>query len=124
MVRASLVKSDALMRALGRPNRDQIVSMRPSDLTTLEAIDLANGETLATAIERGARPSWLPASNQIPRRHRQTPLPRRPLPPPHHRRARRRHPNARPRPHRRIHPRPPLGPPHAARISTRALITL
>jgi hypothetical protein len=28
MVRASLVTSDLLMRALGRPNREQIVSMR------------------------------------------------------------------------------------------------
>lgn len=55
MVRASLVKSDALMRALGRPNRDQIVSMRPNDLTTLEAIDLANGQTLADDLEKGAR---------------------------------------------------------------------
>ena len=39
MVRASLMKSDFLMRLLGRPNRDQIVSMRPSELTTLETID-------------------------------------------------------------------------------------
>ena len=46
MVRAALLKSNDLMRALGRPNRDQIVSMRPSDLTTLEAISLANGETI------------------------------------------------------------------------------
>lgn len=55
MVRASLVKSDALMRSLGRPNRDQIVSMRPSDLTTLEAIDLANGQTLADDLAKGAQ---------------------------------------------------------------------
>lgn len=55
MVRASLVKSDALMRSLGRPNRDQIVSMRPSDLTTLEAIDLANGQTLADDLSKGAK---------------------------------------------------------------------
>jgi hypothetical protein len=55
MVRASLVKSDHLMRTLGRPNRDQIVTSRPSELTTLEAINLANGQTLASAIERGAR---------------------------------------------------------------------
>ena len=54
MIRASLVKSDFLMRALGRPNRDQIVSMRPNDLTTLEAIDLANGQTLASALTKGA----------------------------------------------------------------------
>lgn len=54
MVRASLVQSDFLMRSLGRPNRDQIVTSRPSELTTLEAIDLANGEILATMLRRGA----------------------------------------------------------------------
>ena len=43
------------MRSLGRPNRDQIVSMRPSELTTLEAIDLANGQTLADDLARGAK---------------------------------------------------------------------
>lgn len=55
MVRASLMKSDFLMRTLGRPNRDQIVTARPNDLTTLEAIDLANGSTLSSAIARGAQ---------------------------------------------------------------------
>lgn len=54
MVRASLVKADELMRALGRPNRDQIVTSRPTELTTLEAIDLANGQRLADAIASGA----------------------------------------------------------------------
>jgi hypothetical protein len=63
MVRASLVKSDALMRSLGRPNRDQIVTMRPSELTTLEAIDLANGATLADTIATGAK-RLLPAGGQ------------------------------------------------------------
>ncbi len=53
-VRAALVKSDFLMRSLGRPNRDQIVSMRPEDLTTLEALDLSNGEPLTRALEQGA----------------------------------------------------------------------
>jgi len=42
MVRAVLVKSTPLMAALGRPNRDQVVTSRPGDLTTLEAILLAN----------------------------------------------------------------------------------
>lgn len=55
MVRASLVKNTALMQSLGRPMRDQIVSMRPTDLTTLEAIDLANEATLAEAFERGGQ---------------------------------------------------------------------
>ena len=54
MVRASLLKADELMRALGRPNRDQIVTMRPSGLTTLEAIQLANGQRLADALSFGA----------------------------------------------------------------------
>ncbi len=54
MVRASLVNSDLLMRALGRPNREQIVSMRPDNITTLEAIDLANGEVLAGLLKKGA----------------------------------------------------------------------
>jgi hypothetical protein len=55
MVRASLVPADLLMRALGRPNREQIVSMRPDNITTLEAIDLANGEQLAISLKQGAQ---------------------------------------------------------------------
>ncbi len=55
MVRASLMKSDFLMRTLGRPNRDQIVTERPNELSTLEAIDLANGSLLAQNLEKGAK---------------------------------------------------------------------
>ena len=54
-VRASLVKCDLLQRALGRPNREQIVSTRPEDLTTLEALDLANGAALSNALVTGAK---------------------------------------------------------------------
>ncbi|MFO1065635.1 MAG: DUF1553 domain-containing protein [Pirellulales bacterium] len=54
MVRASLLKSDPLMRSLGRPNRDQIVTVRPNELSTLEAIDLANGSILSKMISAGA----------------------------------------------------------------------
>ncbi len=54
MVRASLVKATPLMAALGRPNRDQIVTSRPSDLTTLEAIQLANDAPLADEFSRGS----------------------------------------------------------------------
>jgi mono/diheme cytochrome c family protein len=54
VVRASLMKSDLLMRALGRPNREQIVSTRPAELTTLEAMDLNNGAILTGLLERGA----------------------------------------------------------------------
>ena len=55
MVRASLLKSDFLMRSLGRPNRDQIVSMRPNGITTLEALDLSNGDSLTAALASGAQ---------------------------------------------------------------------
>lgn len=53
MVRAALLKNTPLMQSLGRPMRDQIVSMRPTGLTTLEAIDLANEPTLSEAFGRG-----------------------------------------------------------------------
>ena len=42
------------MRSLGRPNRDQIVTSRPNELTTLEAIDLSNDATVSKALEAGA----------------------------------------------------------------------
>jgi len=54
MTRVSLLKSDFLMRSLGRPMREQIVSMRPSEVTTLEAVDLTNGSTLAEYLTQGA----------------------------------------------------------------------
>jgi len=53
-VRAALVKCDLLMRSLGRPNREQVVTSRPSQLTTLEAIDLANGQIMSDTLRRGA----------------------------------------------------------------------
>ena len=54
LVRASLVKSNLLMRSLGRPNREQVVTERPAIFTTLEAIDLANGQLLTDLLDRGA----------------------------------------------------------------------
>ncbi|MCP5551665.1 MAG: DUF1549 domain-containing protein [Akkermansiaceae bacterium] len=53
-VRAALVKSDLLQRSLGRPNREQVVTVRPEELSTLQAIDLANGDLLAGLLKRGA----------------------------------------------------------------------
>jgi hypothetical protein len=53
-VRAALVKGTPLMRTLGRPNREQVVSTRPSELTTLEALELSNGEPLAELLRAGA----------------------------------------------------------------------
>ena len=46
-VRVALVTADPLMRALGRPIRDQVVTTRPESFTTLEALDLTNGAILA-----------------------------------------------------------------------------
>jgi hypothetical protein len=53
-VRASLVKADPLMRSLGRPNREQVVTTRPETLTTLQALDLSNGQVLSETLDRGA----------------------------------------------------------------------
>jgi hypothetical protein len=53
-VRAALVNADELMRSLGRPNREQVVTTRPDQLTTLEALDLSNGQILADTLARGA----------------------------------------------------------------------
>jgi hypothetical protein len=52
--RASMQPSDFLQRALGRPNREQVVTSRPQELTTLQALDLANGEALNSMIQQGA----------------------------------------------------------------------
>ena len=54
-VRASLVQNDFLMRSLGRPHRDQVVTTRPAELTTLQAIDLSNGDIVADYLRRGAQ---------------------------------------------------------------------
>ncbi len=59
-IRAAIVPADALMRSLGRPNREQVVTTRPDHLTTLQALDLSNGQTLASLLARGAA-SWLKA---------------------------------------------------------------
>ena len=54
-IRASLLKADDLMRSLGRPNRDQIVTSRPNEITTLEAIDLSTSEKLMNHLKSGAK---------------------------------------------------------------------
>jgi hypothetical protein len=53
-IRAALVNADALMRSLGRPNREQVVTTRSDVLTTLEALDLSNGQILSDTLMRGA----------------------------------------------------------------------
>ena len=54
-VRASLVASDPLTGALGRPPREQVATTRPSAATTLQALELTNGDTLNRVLTAGAK---------------------------------------------------------------------
>jgi hypothetical protein len=49
------VASSALTRALGRPVRDQVTSVRASDASPLQALELVNGESYTHRLARGAR---------------------------------------------------------------------
>ena len=49
------VASSDLTRAMGRPIRDQVISARAAQASTLQALELANGEALARWLARGAR---------------------------------------------------------------------
>ena len=42
------------MLALGRPNREQVVTTRAAAATTLQTLELLNGPTLASHLHRGA----------------------------------------------------------------------
>lgn len=53
-VRASLTAADPLALALGRPNREQVTTVRQTMPTTIQALELTNGETLARLLQRGA----------------------------------------------------------------------
>jgi len=53
-IRASLVASTPLMNALGRPNREQVVTTRVSAPTTLQTLELLNGATLVERLRAGA----------------------------------------------------------------------
>ena len=52
--RAALVAANPLMTALGRPNREQVVTTRAAAATTLQTLELLNGPTLADHLRRGA----------------------------------------------------------------------
>ena len=52
--RAALVAANPLMLALGRPNREQVVTTRAAAATTLQTLELLNGPTLAGHLRRGA----------------------------------------------------------------------
>jgi len=53
-VRCSLVAADPLAVALGRPNREQVTTCRASAATTLQALELTNGQTLARVLQQAA----------------------------------------------------------------------
>ncbi len=80
--RAALALSDPLTRALGRPNREQLVTQRSTVATTLQALELTNGGTLAGRLSQGAA-RWtaagLPAETLVDRLYEQA-LCRRPSP--------------------------------------------
>jgi hypothetical protein len=49
------VASSSFSRALGRPIRDQVTSTRAAHASTLQALELVNGELLTQRLSRGAR---------------------------------------------------------------------
>lgn len=52
--RASLVKNDAFLTALGRPNRENVSTSRSSQANLLQALALTNGEAFNNALQAGA----------------------------------------------------------------------
>ena len=64
-VRAALTDDDPLTRALGRPNREQVVTRRDSIATTLQALELSNGTTLDQMLQAGAQ-NWIGRSGSEP----------------------------------------------------------
>jgi hypothetical protein len=65
-VRTSLVAADPLTLALGRPPREQVLTTRASAATTLQALELTNGDTLSKVLKKGAEKvlAQKPASNR------------------------------------------------------------
>ena len=53
-VRASLVKNNSFLTALGRPNRETVSTSRESRANLLQALELTNGEKLNGVLKRGA----------------------------------------------------------------------
>ncbi len=53
-IRHALVPASPLLTALGRPNREQTVTRRLENATTLQALELIQGPTLAALLRRGA----------------------------------------------------------------------
>lgn len=56
-VRASLVKNNSFLTALGRPNRETVSTGRESRANLLQALELTNGDRLNEVLQRGAE-NW------------------------------------------------------------------
>ncbi len=53
--RASMVKNDPFLTALGRPNRETVSTSRSSQANLLQALELTNGTRFNATVHRGAR---------------------------------------------------------------------
>lgn len=53
--RASLVKNDPFLTALGRPNRENVSTSRSAQGNLLQALELTNGDAFNAALDAGAR---------------------------------------------------------------------
>lgn len=53
-IRSALAIGDPLARALGRPNREQVVTSREPAASTLQVLELTNGTTLDKMLKQGA----------------------------------------------------------------------
>jgi hypothetical protein len=53
-IRAALLTADPLQLALGRPNREMVMSVRQDSATTIQALELTNGATLDAKLKKAA----------------------------------------------------------------------
>lgn len=58
--RAALRKLDPLMRSLGRPKRDVVVTRRESNATTAQLLELSNGPAISALMAKGGK-AWMEA---------------------------------------------------------------
>jgi hypothetical protein len=54
-VRASLVKNDGFLTALGRPNRENVLTGRTTEANLLQALELTNGNQFNKVLKSGAK---------------------------------------------------------------------
>jgi Protein of unknown function (DUF1553)/Protein of unknown function (DUF1549)/Planctomycete cytochrome C len=64
-VRCVFLDANPLLTAMGRPIREQVVTRRDSQATTLQLLELTNGKTLDSQLKAGAK-RWLEQSGKSP----------------------------------------------------------